>query len=149
MSLNRSVPQPANNTASHRFLAARVPDYNGLVRFLVQPFLESPDSLSVDCELSPNTARVWIRVAFEGEDKGRVFGRGGRNIQAIRTVIAATAALAGHSVYLDIYGSQPQDREDMSGSEEEQDRLGPTKSREPRGTGPKPALKPRSRSSSN
>lgn len=149
MSLNRSVHQPANKTASHRFLAATVPDYNGLVRFLVQPFLESPDSLSVDCELSPNTARVWIRVAFEGEDKGRVFGRGGRNIQAIRTVIAATAALAGHSVYLDIYGSQAHDREDMSGSEEDQDRLGPTKSTEPRGTGPKPALKPRSRSSFN
>lgn len=148
MSLNSSVPQPPSNTASHRLLRAN-PDYAGLVRFLVQPFLESEDSLSVDCEISPNTAKVWIRVAFEGEDKGRVFGRGGRNIQAIRTVIAAAAAAAGYSVYLDIYGSQAQEREAMSGSEEQENRVAPTKSREPRITGPKPAPKPRSRSSFN
>lgn len=116
MFLNNSVPQPLNNAASQ--LLAANPDYAGLVRFLVQPFLESPGSLSVDCEISANTARIWIRVAFDSVDKGRVFGRGGRNIQAIRSVIAAAALAAGHSVYLDIYGSQAQDREGMSDSEE-------------------------------
>lgn len=145
MSLNRSVPQPASNAANQGSLIAKVPDYNELVRFLVQPFLESSDSLSVDCEISPSTARVWVRVAFEGEDKGRVFGRGGRNIQAIRTVIAAAAELAGNSVYLDIYGSQ--EREETPASEELRDRVAPTRSREPRETGPKPAIKLRSRSS--
>lgn len=147
MSLNSLVPQPLNKAANH--LQAAIPDYAGLVRFLVQPFLESPDSLSVDCEISPSTARVWIRIAFEGEDKGRVFGRGGRNIQAIRTVMAAAAALAGQSVYLDIYGSQAQEREAISGSEEEGDPVAPTKSREQLGTVPKAAPKPRSRSSFN
>lgn len=82
------------------------PDYVGLVSFLVKPFLESPESLSVDCEHIKNKQRVWIRLAFEGTDLGRVFGRGGRNIQAIRTVLKAAAALAGQSLYLDVYGSQ-------------------------------------------
>ena len=145
MSLNSLVPQPLNKAASH--LQAAIPDYAGLVRFLVQPFLESPDSLSVDCEISASTARVWIRVAFEGEDKGRVFGRGGRNIQAIRTVMAAAAALAGNLVYLDIYGSQAQEREAMSNLEEEGDRVAPIQSGEQRETGPKAPPKPRSRSS--
>lgn len=81
-----------------------MPDYTGLVKFLVQPFLESKDSLKVDCEISVSRPRVWIRLAFEGEDKGRVFGRGGRNIQAIRTVIESAASAAGQSVYLDIFG---------------------------------------------
>ena len=163
MSLNRSVPQPLHNAVSNP--QAALPDYAGLVLFLIQPFLESPNSLSVDCEISPNTARVWIRVAFEGEDKGRVFGRGGRNIQAIRTVIAAAAALAGHSVYLDIYGSQAQEGErvggvvpppgsqkspeGMSGSEEAEERVAPTKLVERPGTGSKPIPKPRPRSSLN
>ena len=84
-----------------------MPDYPGLVRFLIEPFLESASSLSIDCEISENSSRVWIRIAFEGEDKGRVFGRGGRNIQVIKTVVAAAAACAGHSAYLDVYGSQP------------------------------------------
>ena len=82
------------------------PDYIGLVSFLVRPFLESPESLSVDCESTHENQRVWIRLAFEGTDKGRVFGRGGRNIQAIRTVIGAAAATVGQAIYLDIYGSQ-------------------------------------------
>ena len=99
--------------------------------------------------MSANAARVWLRIAFESEDKGRVFGRGGRNIQAIRTVIAAAAAAAGHSVYLDIYGSQSQDHEGMSETEQERDSVSPTKSREPRPTIPKPVAKPRSPSRLN
>lgn len=102
-----------------------MPDYSGLVRFLIEPFLESADSLKIDCETSENAARVWIRVAFEGEDKGRVFGRGGRNIQVIKTVLAAAAACAGHSAYLDIYGSQP-----ANSYEGESERETPAKSRE-------------------
>jgi hypothetical protein len=81
------------------------PDYENLIRFLVQPFLESPEALRLDCEVSPNKAKVWIRLAFEGVDKGRVFGRGGRNIQAIRLVLSAIAQLANQSIHLDVYGS--------------------------------------------
>ena len=82
------------------------PDYERLVRFLVQPFLDSQDSLRIHCEVSPRTQRVLIRLAIEGEDKGRVFGRGGRNIQAVRTVLQAVAQTAGHSAHLEVFGSQ-------------------------------------------
>ncbi|BBA78712.1 hypothetical protein RGRSB_0079 [cyanobacterium endosymbiont of Rhopalodia gibberula] len=79
------------------------PDYLGLVEFLVEPLLESPDSLSVDCEQVNKNQRVWIRLAFEDNDKGRIFGRSGRNIQAIRMVLQVAATAAGQSLYLDIY----------------------------------------------
>jgi len=102
MSSSRLVPQLPSNGQIQPQLA--IPDYDGLVKFLVQPFLESQESLKVDCEISASGPRVWIRVALEGEDKGRVFGRGGRNIKAIRTAIAAAAIASGQSVYLDIYG---------------------------------------------
>jgi predicted RNA-binding protein YlqC (UPF0109 family) len=82
------------------------PDYVGLIKFLVEPFLESPNSLRIDCEKSNANERVWIRLAFEGADKGRVFGRGGRNIQAIRTVMQAIAQATGQFVHLDIYDEQ-------------------------------------------
>ncbi|MEM6252611.1 MAG: KH domain-containing protein [Cyanobacteria bacterium P01_D01_bin.156] len=81
-----------------------MPDFEALVRFLVTPFLESPDALKLDSEPLANGQRLWIRVAFDGEDKGRVFGRGGRNIQAIRKVVRATGALHNCSVNLDVYG---------------------------------------------
>jgi hypothetical protein len=140
MSLNSSIPQPTNRddltTGSDR-----QPDYAELVRFLIQPFLESPNSLSVDCEFFASTGKVWVRVAFESEDKGRVFGRGGRNIQNIRTVIAAAAVLSGHSVYLDIYGSQAFNG--TTSAEETGERSPTPKLREQRGESPKPVQKPR------
>lgn len=81
------------------------PTLEALVRFLVLPLLESPDSLRIDCETNEAKRRMLIRIAFEGEDKGRVFGRGGRNIQAIRTVVQAAAKLNGYTAHLDVFGS--------------------------------------------
>ena len=117
------------------------PDYVGLVRFLIEPFLESPNSLSVDCEKSNANERVWIRLAFEGADKGRVFGRGGRNIQAIRTVIQAAAQAAGQFVHLDIYDSQGgESRRESASSSNSGGRRGSPR----RSSSPKPSPKFRS-----
>lgn len=110
------------------------PDYAGLVKFLVQPFLEATDSLKVDCEVAPRTRRVLIRLAFEGEDKGRVFGRGGRNIQAIRTALQAVAQTAGYSAHLEIFGSQTGGRDGDS-----EDKPSPSHR-----THPRPSPRPRS-----
>ena len=96
---------PETNALS-RTRKATSPDYPGLVQFLVRPLLDSPESLKIDCEVANDQQRVWIRLAFEGEDKGRVFGRGGRNLQAIRTVLKAAGEAASQSVYLDIYEDQ-------------------------------------------
>ncbi|WP_264320324.1 KH domain-containing protein [Zarconia navalis] len=93
---------------------AATPDYEGLVKFLLEPFLESPESLRVDCEKSSSRPKVLIRIAFDSPDKGRVFGRGGRNIQAIRTALEAIGQTVGQSVHLDIYGS---DRSSRSSSD--------------------------------
>jgi predicted RNA-binding protein YlqC (UPF0109 family) len=81
------------------------PNYAELVRFLMQPFLDSPDALKVDCEFA--RSRVWVRVALEGADKGRVFGRGGRNVQALRNALNGVAKTAGQTVNLDIFGGNP------------------------------------------
>jgi len=91
-------------------------DFAALVKFLVGPFLEQPDQLRVDCEVSSSRQRVWVRLAFDSSDKGRVFGRGGRNIQAIRTVLAAAAKVSGYTAHLEIYGS-PAGSRDWDGGE--------------------------------
>lgn len=106
---NPSVSEPPLQALSQPSVPSAAPltvDYVRLVRFLVGPFLDSPELLRVDCEVSPRTLRVLIRLAFEGDDKGRVFGRGGRNVQAVRTVVQSVAQAAGHSAYLEVFGSQ-------------------------------------------
>ncbi len=108
---SKSVPDSTSSPVNR--VSSLSPDYYGLVRFLMEPFLEEPASLKVDCEVLPTNRLVWIRLAFEGADKGRVFGRGGRNIQAIRSVLEATAQTVGQLVSLDIYGGQPSSRESL------------------------------------
>lgn len=147
MFLNKSVQQLHHNQVQDTN-SGTTPDYVGLVNFLMQPFLESPESLSVDCEISRSTKRAWIRIAFDSTDKGKVFGRGGRNIQAIRTVISAAAQAAGQSAYLDIYGSN-ESREDAPASisqERERHREIPMpKPKVRRGDGRRDFTKPRTR----
>ncbi|MGF1515847.1 MAG: KH domain-containing protein [Elainellaceae cyanobacterium] len=105
------------------------PDYAELVKFLVAPFLTAQDSLRLDCEVSPRTGRVLLRLAIEGEDKGKVFGRGGRNLQAIRSVVQASAQLADRVVHVEVYGHSP---ERSSSSGEPERRRSPSRPAPPR-----------------
>ena len=79
------------------------PNYLKLISFLIEPLLDSPDSLKIDCEEIPSTKRVWIRLAVDEGDKGRIYGRGGRNIQSIQTVLAIAAKQVDQTLYLEIY----------------------------------------------
>ena len=85
------------------------PDYAELLRFLMQPFLDTPTALRVDCEKCADGTRIWVRMAFEGADKGRIFGRGGRNVQAVRDVLNGVAKAAGQTATLEIYGGHQGD----------------------------------------
>jgi uncharacterized protein len=134
------------------------PDYIGLVKYLLQPFLDVPNSLVVDCERLQHTPKIWLRVAFEGSDRGKVFGRGGRNIHAIRSVLATAATAAGQSLYLDIYGASEEskpsrefgrdrdsdsDRSDRGSSDRDRPRQGPRRGQFRRSPNGKPSSKPR------
>ncbi|MDB9525558.1 KH domain-containing protein [Oscillatoria sp. CS-180] len=91
------------------------PDYQGLIHHLMKPFLDTPEDLKMDIEQIGDGRRVLLRVAFSTDDRGRMFGRGGRNIQAIRTVLETTAALYDQKVSLDVYGES--NHESRSGSD--------------------------------
>ena len=86
---------------------ASSPNYEKLARFLIEPFLEDPQSLSINSETNSNNKKIWLRIAFDNSDRGKVFGRGGRNIQAIRTTIKTAATAHNESVFLDIYSDEP------------------------------------------
>lgn len=110
--------------------AVTSPDYEGLVRFLIEPFLDDPQSLYINAETIKERKKVWLRVAFDDSDRGKVFGRGGRNIQAIRTVLKTAGAVNQESIFLDIYNdekeqSQSSDRRNSSSSSRR--RKGPSK----------------------
>jgi uncharacterized protein len=72
---------------------------------LLKPFVEVESQLQVNSEFSSTRARIWVRVAFDGDDSTRLLGRGGRNIQAVRLILEGIAEASGHTAYLDVYGN--------------------------------------------
>lgn len=60
-----------------------------LVTFVVQNLVEEPDELVIGAERSQKGVRIEIRCA--PGDAGRVIGRGGRIINAVRTLARAAA----------------------------------------------------------
>jgi uncharacterized protein len=63
------------------------------------------------CEYTIDRHRVWIRVAVAIADRDTAFGRGGRNIQAVRTILQTAAVAVGQSIHLDVYGSNSSSRQ--------------------------------------
>ncbi len=80
-----------------------MPDYATLTRLLIEPLVEDPASLHIDLEATCGGERIWMRVSFDNKDKGRVFGRGGRTLTAIRQVLISSALMVGQRLNVEVY----------------------------------------------
>ncbi|MEM9135850.1 MAG: KH domain-containing protein [Cyanobacteria bacterium P01_F01_bin.42] len=92
------------------------PDYPELVRYLANPFLENPEALKLDCETYADKSKVWVRLAMDDDDKGRLLGPNGRHLQAIRRVVDIAATQSGHRVQVEVYGTVRESRPPSSSS---------------------------------
>ena len=62
-------------------------------RAFCRAVLDQPEALKFHAETLAGGKKLWLRAAFdEAEEEGRVFGRGGRNIKAMRQVIGGSGA---------------------------------------------------------
>ncbi|HEY0492165.1 MAG TPA: KH domain-containing protein [Candidatus Dormibacteraeota bacterium] len=68
-------------------------DYTELVSYIIKAIVANPEEVKVAMVEGERTNRVEVTLA--SDDVGKVIGRGGRNIDAIRAVVRA-AALKNH-----------------------------------------------------
>jgi uncharacterized protein len=61
-----------------------------LITYITQNLVDNPDEVEVTCVPGDRTVIYELRV--EDKDRGRVIGRGGKTIQALRTILKAAAA---------------------------------------------------------
>ena len=94
-----------------------VPNYPALVSFLLEPFLDYPGDLRIDCELLARGTKHWLRISMNESDRGRAYGRGGRNIQSIRQVLESVGTISGHVVSVEIHEQNRQFRPSSSSSD--------------------------------
>jgi hypothetical protein len=66
-----------------------MPDYGELVRYMVQHIVSQPDAVEVGVEQEGH--RVTVRIQTAPEDLGKLIGRGGRHIEAVRMVVRSAS----------------------------------------------------------
>jgi predicted RNA-binding protein YlqC (UPF0109 family) len=71
-----------------------------LVAYLARQLVDEPDAVRVE-EVDRDDALV-IELRVAPDDVGKVIGRGGRIVRALRTVVRASSARAGRRVLLEI-----------------------------------------------
>ena len=71
-----------------------------LLILLVRPIVDEPDRVEV--EASESDTRVDLELRVAPDDIGKVIGRGGRTIRAIRTVVKAASVKAGKRVNVEV-----------------------------------------------
>ena len=75
-------------------------NYKELVEFIVKYLVTQPEVVGVESNDGENGVKVMIRVAHE--DVGRIIGKRGATINAIRLLAKAAAVKAGERVDVDI-----------------------------------------------
>ncbi len=76
-------------------------DIVGLVESLVRPLVEHPDELQSSVRVTEEGA-VLVEMRVHEEDAGKVIGRQGRVIKAIRTLARAAASRTGTTVEVEL-----------------------------------------------
>ena len=71
-----------------------------LLVLLVRPIVDDPDRVEVEAIESDTRVDLELRVA--PDDVGKVIGRGGRTIRAIRTVVKAASVKVGKRVNVEV-----------------------------------------------
>ncbi len=81
---------------------SRHADTDELVRFLVTSLVENPDDVSIAKQTGPDGDAYEVTV--NPDDIGKVIGRQGRVIKAIRTLVRAAASIDGSDASVEVLG---------------------------------------------
>jgi len=71
------------------------------VEFIVKQLVDKPDIVSVE-ESMPNENTIELRIKVDQSDIGKVVGKKGKNIDALRTLMTAVAAKEHHRATLQV-----------------------------------------------
>ena len=77
-------------------------DTEGLVRYLVTSLVDDPDSVTVT--VTETDESITFEVALNPDEIGKVIGRQGRIIKAIRTLARAAGAAGDKQVEVEVAG---------------------------------------------
>lgn len=75
-------------------------DVRELCEYLVLGLVDEPDAVEVTVEMTADA--IVLRIVVAPDDRGKVIGRGGRVVRAIRSVVRAGAVKSGRRVLVEV-----------------------------------------------
>jgi len=75
-------------------------NYGGFVEHLIKSVVEYPEQVEIEEESDGNTRTFFVNV--NAEDVGKVIGKSGRVVSAIRCVVSAVAAKSRERAFVKI-----------------------------------------------
>ena len=72
-----------------------------LLEYLVRSLVDAPDEVSVEA-FDEDDGSLVLEVHVAEDDAGKVIGRGGRTVAALRTVVKAASTRDNRRVYVDV-----------------------------------------------
>ena len=75
-------------------------DVRELCEYLVLGLVDEPDQVSVTVEMTDDA--IVLRIIVAPDDRGKVIGKGGRVVRAIRSVVRAGAVKSGRRVLVEV-----------------------------------------------
>jgi predicted RNA-binding protein YlqC (UPF0109 family) len=72
-----------------------------LLEYLAKGLVDSPDEVSVE-EFEEDDNTIVLELDVADDDVGKVIGRNGRTVNALRTVIRASSVKHGRRVLVDV-----------------------------------------------
>ena len=73
-----------------------------LLEYLARALVDKPDEVSVE-SFEEEDGTVVLELHVAEDEAGRVIGRGGRTVAALRTVMKAASVRLGHRVLVDVF----------------------------------------------
>jgi predicted RNA-binding protein YlqC (UPF0109 family) len=71
-----------------------------LLKLLIENIIENPDKLKIEKE--EQGGEVTFNINADDSDKGKIIGKGGGNIKALRTILSIIARKEDKRVYLNV-----------------------------------------------
>ena len=75
-------------------------DVRELCEYLVLGLVDEPDQVNVTVEMTDDA--IVLRIYVAPDDRGKVIGKGGRVVRAIRSVVRAGAVKSGRRVLVEV-----------------------------------------------
>jgi uncharacterized protein len=73
----------------------------GLLEYLARSLVDAPDEVSVE-SFDEDDGTIVLELHVAEDDTGKVIGRGGRTVAALRTVMKACSVRHGRRVLVDV-----------------------------------------------